>query len=133
MEGKLSVPIGHIILAAADLTTSLFKQYAQSYAALAKQRVTNYSYKADKALMASRKLHDQARVGLEPPLFICDGIDSISVSKLDLDLPGHGYISSASPLLYDMAQFIHDNKPPAQRTRLEPMPPGEQMYWLLAR
>ncbi len=132
-EGKLAVPIGHIMLAAADVTATLFKQYAETYAALAAHRVTNYSYKADKALIASRALHDQARVGLEPPVFVHDGIDTISASELDLDLLDHGYIASAEPLLYDLAQLIHDNKPPGQRSRLEPMPPDTRTYWALAR
>jgi esterase/lipase superfamily enzyme len=132
-EGKLAVPIGHIMLAAADVTATLFKQYAATYAALAAHRVTNYTYKADKALIVSRKLHDQSRVGLEPPVFVHDGIDTISVSELDLDVLGHGYIASAEPLLYDLAQLVHDNKPPRQRSRLEPMPPDVYTYWALAR
>ena len=131
--GKLGVPIGHIMLAAADVSAALFKQCATTYAALAAHRVTNYTYKADKALLASRKLHDQARVGLEPPVFIHNGIDTISASDLDLDLLGHGYIASAEPLLYDLGQLIHDNKPPQQRARLEPMPPEASTYWALGR
>jgi esterase/lipase superfamily enzyme len=118
------VPIGHIVLAAADVTAALFKQRAALYAALAGHRVTNYTYQADKALLASRKLHDQARVGLEPPVFVHDGIDTVSVSELDLDFLGHGYIASAGPLLYDLTQLIRDNTPPNGRSRLEPRPPG---------
>lgn len=132
-EGRLAVPIGHIILAAADVTAPLFKQYAATYAALAAHRVTNDTYKVDKALIVSRKLHDQSRVGLEPPVFVHDGVDTISALELDLDLLGHGYIASAEPLLYDLAQVVHDNKPPRQRSRLEPMPPDACTYWALAR
>ena len=129
--GKLKVPIGHIILAAADVTTAKFKQYAEVYGALATRRVTSYSYSADKALMLSRKLHDQARVGLEPPLFVHPQIDSISVSQLDLDLLGHSYIASAAPLLYDLVQLLHEHKAPP-RTRLEPGVGGAGMHWVLA-
>jgi esterase/lipase superfamily enzyme len=131
--GTLGVPIGQIMLAAADLTAAWFKQFADTYTALASHRVTNYTYKADKALMASRKLHDQARVGLEPPVFVHPGIDTISASELDLDLLGHGYIATAEPLLYDLGQLIHDDKPPLHRTRLEPMPPTLSTYWALGR
>ena len=132
-EGKLGVPIGHIMLAAADMTAALFKQCAKTYVSLAAHRVTNYTYKADKALMASRKLHDQERVGLEPPVFFYDGVDTISASELDLDLLGHGYVATADPLLYDLGQLIHDNKPPGKRDRLEPVTPDLCRYWALGR
>ena len=129
--GQLKVPIGQIVLAAADVTAALFKQVAQSYADLATHRVTNYTYRADKALLASRKLHDQPRVGLEPPIFTQQPIETISVSQLDLDLLGHGYIATAEPLLYDLGQLIHDNKPAGARTRVQPALPQPSTYWLL--
>jgi esterase/lipase superfamily enzyme len=132
-EGTLGVPIGHIVLAAADVTAALFKQCATSYAELAGRRVTNYTYKADRALMASRKLHDQDRVGLEPPVFVHDGIETISASELDLDLLGHGYVATAAPLLYDVRELIHGNTPPRSRLRLEPVTPQQCRYWALAR
>jgi len=130
--GTLTVPIGQIILAAADVTAEKLKQTAAAYTSLAVRRVTNYSYQADRALLVSRKLHDQARAGLEPPVFIHTGVDTISASNLDLDLLGHGYIASAAPLLYDLSQLVHENKPPNKRTRLEPAPPEPTAYWLLA-
>ncbi len=131
--GTLKVPIGQIILAAADITAGLFKQTAAVYTELAARRVTNYTYKADKALMASRALHDQDRVGLELPVFVCPGVETVSASALDLDMLGHGYIASAAPLLYDLSQVIHENKAPLNRTRLEPVPPppGITAYWVL--
>jgi len=130
--GTLKVPIGQIILAAADVTAEKLRQTAAAYTSLAARRVTNYSYQADKALMLSRKLHDQPRAGFEPPVFIHTGVDSVSVSRLDLDLLGHGYIAAAAPLLYDLSQLVHENKPPRNRTRLEPAPPEPSTYWLLA-
>jgi len=133
MAGALGAPIGNIMLAAADATTALFKQYAGAYTALARDRVTNYTYHADRALMVSRRLHDQERVGLEPPVFVHDGIDTISASNLNLDLLGHGYVATAAPLIYDLAQIIHDNKPPRKRARLEPVPPELCSYWALGR
>jgi esterase/lipase superfamily enzyme len=130
-ENKLAVPVGQIMLAAADMTAAKFKQCAASYAALAGRRVTNYCYDADKALMASRKLHDQARVGLEPPTFLHAGVETVSASALDLDLLGHGYVASAAPLLYDLTQLIHDNKAPGSRTRLRPEPRINATHWAL--
>ena len=129
--GALKAPIGHILLAAADLTAAKFRQYAEVYRELATRRVTSYAYDADKALMASRKLHDQPRVGLEPPLFVHPQVDTISVSELDLDLLGHSYIASAAPLLYDLVQLLHEHKAPP-RTRLEPATGGTGAHWVLS-
>ncbi len=84
--------------------------------------------------MASRKAPPiKERVGLEPPVFVYDGVDTISASELDLDLLGHGYIATAEALLYDLGQLIHDNKPPLKRTRLEPVTPELCRYWALGR
>jgi hypothetical protein len=68
---------------------------------------------------------------LEPPIFTQQPIETISVSQLDLDLLGHGYIATAEPLLYDLAQLIHDNKPARARTRVQPALPQPSTYWLL--
>jgi hypothetical protein len=43
-------------------------------------------------------------VGLEPPIFVHDGIDTISASQLNVDLRGRGYFASAEPLLYGIAE-----------------------------
>jgi esterase/lipase superfamily enzyme len=131
LKGTVKLPIGHIILAAADVAAEKLTQTAAAYRGLATRSVTNYSYKADVALMTSRELHDRPRAGLEPPIFLHQGFDSISASELDLDLLGHGYIATAEPLLYDLSQLINDNKPPNKRTRLNPAPAEPGAYWLL--
>lgn len=131
-QGRIPVPIGHVVLAAADLTTEFFKQHADLYRQLA-GRVTNYSCAADKALYASSKLHGVARVGLEPPIFVHDGIDTISASQLNVDLLGHGYFASAEPLLYDIAELIHHDRPPPKRLRIQRGPVAPGLHWVLTK
>lgn len=131
--GSLAVPIGHLVLAAADLTTEFFQQYADLYPRLAARRVTNYTHEADNALRLSRALHQIGRVGLEPPIFVHQGIDTVSASSLDLDLLGHGYFAAAAPLLYDINELIHDHKPPAQRVRIQPAQAASGKYWVIGK
>jgi esterase/lipase superfamily enzyme len=131
--GRIPVPIGHVVLAAADLSTAFFQQHADLYRQLARRRITNYSCAADKALFASRTVHGLGRVGLEPPIFVHDGIDTVSASQLNVDLLGHGYFASAEPLLYDIAELIHHNKPPPSRLRIERGPAALGLHWVLTK
>jgi hypothetical protein len=56
----------------------------------------------DRAVEASRWLHQFPRVGLAPPLTVIEGLDTISVTNEDLTLLGHGYVAEARDVLIDM-------------------------------
>jgi esterase/lipase superfamily enzyme len=131
--GKLRVPIGQIILAAADVPTGLFRQHAQSYFRLATGRVTSYSCEKDVALRSSKQLHGHHRVGLEPPVFTYEGLDSVSAAEIDLHALGHGYYADTEVVLYDIAQLLHGDTPPSERIRLEPGPTERELYWIFKK
>lgn len=130
-SGALRVPIGHIVLAAADLTADFFMQYVHQYKQLAKRRVTNYASGRDLALWASQLVHGIARVGLTPPVFTHEDLDTISVSGFNLDLLGHGYFASAEALLYDISSLIRTHMEPDRRQRMLVVPSGASRYWVL--
>ena len=48
-----------------------------------------------------------------------DGIDTVSVSNIDLTLLGHGYVGEARPVLDDMHRLIFEGQPPADRFGLK--------------
>jgi hypothetical protein len=61
----------------------------------------------DRAVEASRWLHNFARAGLiMPPICIAPGIDTINVTNADLTRLGHGYISEAPYVLHDIHELI---------------------------
>lgn len=130
-SGALRVPIGHIVLAAADLTAEFFSQYAHQYKQLATRRVTNYACGRDLALWGSQLVHGIARVGFTPPIFTHKDLDTISVSGFNLDLLGHGYFASAEALLYDISSLIRAHMEPARRQKLVAVPRGAPRYWVL--
>lgn len=123
--------IGHIVLAAPDIGRSEFNRVSHHYPAVALERATLYSCARDRALAISTKLHDYLRIGYEPPVYFCDGIDTVSANRVKLDALGHGYIASAKPVIADLKKLLWNNMPPAQR-RLIPVPDAETPeYWLL--
>jgi esterase/lipase superfamily enzyme len=132
-RAALPVRIGQIILAAADVPTEVFDHHAPFYTQTASKRVTSYSCNRDIPLMASRFLHQRSRVGLEPPIYIVRGMDSISAGALDIHGLGHGYYAETEALLYDLSELIHHNDPPSRRTRIEPGPPERGECWVISR
>ncbi|TIM94477.1 MAG: alpha/beta hydrolase, partial [Mesorhizobium sp.] len=75
--------INQIILAAADVDQDVMKNVGP-YVILNSGRTTSYVCGGDVALSASGWLHDYARVGLLPPIFLFDKIDTVEVERTDL-------------------------------------------------
>ena len=72
--------------------------------------------------------HD--RVGFEPPVAIFPKIETISVTQLDLDLLGHGYIAEARPVLEDMGELLdYGTGAAGRKRRLEPRQDKGRGYW----
>lgn len=127
------VRIGHLILAAPDIGRSEFGQVSRHYGAVARRRVTLYSCAKDRALALSTRLHDYLRIGDEPPVYCCDGIDTVSANRVKLDILGHGYIASAKPVIADLKMLLWDDLAPLDRG-LQPLPDANTPeYWLLPR
>lgn len=110
-ERRDSCRFGQIILAAADVDADTFASLAAAYRQLA-ARTTLYVSQRDLALRASAWFAEYPRVGLYPPVSVFDGIDTVSVSNVDLTLIGHGYVGGARDVLQDMHRLIFSGEPP---------------------
>jgi esterase/lipase superfamily enzyme len=127
------VAIGHLVLAAPDISRVEFKDIAPIYGQTASSRVTLYTSKHDKALWGSNKVNGYTRVGFEPPVFCHAALDTVSVSQLRLGILGHGYVAAAKPVLEDMKLLLWKNEPPSGRN-LEQVPTtGIPDYWRIKK
>lgn len=127
------IRFGQIILAAADVDVGVFKNLCEAYKRLA-IRTTMYVSQKDFAVEASETLHAYPRVGKAPPVTIVDGIDTVSVSDLDLSFLGHGYVAEARPVLQDIYELLSKNTPPSQRFGLVPTTDDQSLtYWTVKR
>ena len=122
------ISFGQIFLAAPDVDPDLFQKLAEAYKQLA-ERTTLYVSSKDKALVASRIIHNQPRVGFSPPITVVEGIDTVDVSDIDLTLLGHGYFAEQRDLLKDIHDLLMDNTPPEKRFALVPQQLAEKKYW----
>jgi|GEM_PF-6148891 len=124
-------PFAQILLAAPDISQSLFRQLAREYPKIS-ERTTLYVSSKDKALGLSRWLQDTPRAGFTPPVTVVPDIDTVEVTDIDLTLLGHTYFAEAAAVLYDMKELIDDNKPPGRRARLREVA-GPPPHWVIAR
>ncbi|MGE0853098.1 MAG: alpha/beta hydrolase [Hyphomicrobiaceae bacterium] len=123
--------IGHLVLAAPDVGRVEFTPMARHYTAAAKEAVTLYSCAHDRALRISSKIHDYLRIGYEPPIYIHDGIDTISATRIKMDLLGHGYFAASKPLIADLKKLLWANLKPAQRGLVALPDEATPEYWVL--
>lgn len=122
---------GQVILAAPDVDARVFRQRAAMYSSIC-SRTTLYVSRKDLALKVSKALSSFPRAGLCPPVTVVSGVDTIEVTKIDVSQLGHGYYSSAAPLLYDIADLFNRGVPPSKRIRLSPVPDlSTAEYWFL--
>jgi esterase/lipase superfamily enzyme len=130
-ERQSGVRFGQFILAAADVDADKFRELSAAYGRVG-TRTTLYVSERDRAVEASRWLHQFPRVGLIPPVMVVDGIDTVNVTNADLTLLGHGYVASARAVLTDMHAVIRHNAPPPERFGLTAVETeGGERYWLV--
>jgi esterase/lipase superfamily enzyme len=100
------VVIGHLVLAAPDISRVKFEVLAPFYRQTARERVTLYTCKKDRALWMSGAVNGYQRIGFEPPPYCHALLDTVSVSPLKLDLLSHGYFSNSLPVIQDMKRLF---------------------------
>jgi esterase/lipase superfamily enzyme len=128
---KRSTAIGHIVLASPDITRTEFNNLFSFYTSVATARTTLYSCSQDKALAVSTKLHSYLRLGAEPPVFSRMGLDTVSASRVPLDLWGHGFVASAKEVIGDLKQLLWLGSPPARRNLIAVPDPETAEFWIL--
>jgi esterase/lipase superfamily enzyme len=129
VQPQSPVKFGHFILAAPDIDRDLFLKLAALYQRVSR-RTTLYVSPKDRALAASRWLRaGYTRVGLPPPVTVINGIDTVHVESIPLDLLGHGYVAAAAEVLTDIFQIFTHDSPPERRMRLRQIQLEAGWYW----
>jgi len=118
-----------IILAAPDVDAKVFKQEIFPQMVGKARHFTLYASSEDKALIASRILHDQSRLGESGDfLTVVEGLDTIDSTGVDPSTLGHSYYSSTQTLLDDIHDLVIKSIPPQQRY-LRHVPGQPTDYW----
>jgi esterase/lipase superfamily enzyme len=133
-EARKQAPkrFGQVILAAPDVDVDVFRHRYAAYLDVAR-RTTLYVSERDVAVGFSEWLHDYPRVGLMPPVFVADGIDTINVAGVDVTGLGHGYVAQARGILQDIHALLAYGPPPSQRFGLRPVVSDEGgRFWSVA-
>ncbi len=122
---------GEVVLAAPDVNRVEFMHDVAEALPKVARRVTIYASSTDKAMSASRSLHQYARAGdADPELTVCKGIDTIDASDVDTDLLGHSYLVKSRAVIADIADVICRGLPPERRNLTRQSSNG-LIYWKL--
>lgn len=104
---------------APDEDVRTFADETQAFPLQAENR-TLFAFPDDKAVAASKWLHQHDRVGIVPPVRYFAGIESIAVTGVGLLGLGHGYFAAAEPVVLDMREAIETRKPTKDRKIPQP-------------
>lgn len=124
------LPLGHILLAAADVHRKTFLLLAPGCKEVSRGQTNLYISTKDRAIWASRIRHYYPRAGLRPPVTIFPGVNTVDVNSADinLDLFHHTYYGDCKKVIYDMGKIIHFNASPGDARR-NLQPAGDGKYW----
>lgn len=118
-----------VILAAPDVNSEVFKNDILPRMQGKAKKITLYASSEDKALQASRILHNQSRLGESGEyITVLDGMDTIDSTGVDPSTLGHAYYSSTRTLLEDMKKLMLQDIPPANR-KLKVIEEKQINYW----
>jgi esterase/lipase superfamily enzyme len=111
-------PFGQIILAAPDIDSNEFNNIIPS-AFLHADAVTLYFCEKDKALIASRAVHFDTRVGQVG--FCRSEIINVDAANANTSWLSHDYYVSNHPLLFDLRLVVTESMKASQRTTIRPI------------
>lgn len=122
-----------IILTAPDIDADVFRRDIAPHIAGEDHPVTLYASAADKALIASKKIHGYPRAGdAGAGLILLPGIETIDATAVDTDFLGHSYFGEATSVIADLFSLIHKDERPPRRGLQEVVTPTGR-YWKIAR
>ncbi|WP_296436047.1 MULTISPECIES: alpha/beta hydrolase [unclassified Rhizobium] len=120
--------LNQVILAAADVDSAIMP-HVGIYAVKHSTRTTSYISDRDKALKISGWLHSFPRIGITPPTFVLQGMDTILVNNLNLGDFAHGYVGTSRTILGDIFTLLSANSPPNERHAIEAISASGTNYW----
>lgn len=120
--------LNQIIMAAADIDTAIMPQQGKIVTKHC-SRFTSYASGLDKALKVSGWLHEFPRVGITPPTFVLNGIDTVVVNDLNLGTLSHGYVGSSRTVLNDIFELLKNNTDPSERFGIEAAVEATASFW----
>ena len=126
---EVLLKIDHIILVAADVNIHKMPKFLK-YAVGPCERLTSYVSEDDIPLKISSAVHSYRRVGLTPPPYVNDGLDTVIVNKSeDAGQLSHGYISRNRSVFNDIFYLLKYNFPPSSRHALEEISVDGKIAW----
>lgn len=119
-----------IVLAAPDIDADVFRTQIAPVLASTGKPVTLYASANDKALQASRQVHEHPRAGdAGEGLIIHPGIETVDASKVDTSMLGHSYYGDSKKVLSDLFEAIVYKLPARRRNFLQPVVRGALEYF----
>lgn len=120
--------LNNVILAAPDLDAETFTTQILPRIKDSSGRFTMYASSRDQALMVSRRVNGNHRLGLSgEDLTVVKGMETVDVSEVDTSLIGHGYYGSHKKVMDDLLAIFVSDRSAAQRG----LHAGSRGEWLL--
>lgn len=120
--------INQVILAAADVDTNIMPRLGMSCVNHVK-RTTSYVSSKDRALALSGWLHNYPRVGITPPTFVLEKMDTIIANDGASTGICHDYVGSNRSILKDIFDLLKSNCAPENRFAVKKVLSGSKVYW----
>jgi esterase/lipase superfamily enzyme len=118
-----------VVLPAPDIDTGEFLHLANSIQSTAR-RITLYASSNDKAIEASKTIHEYPRAGESgPDIVVVLGLDTVDASNVDTSFLGHSYFAEKRTVISDLFYLIGEGKAPDKRHSLEPKHSPKGQYW----
>ncbi len=121
-------PIDNLVLCAPDVGLTDFANTIPAARQLSR-RVSLYVGGSDTALLASKALHGEQRVGDAHPPVLVPGVETIDCSAVELSLMGHSYYGSNLEVLCDLFSLLKEDLPADQRGWLKRSSGTDQPLW----
>nr|WP_272212160.1 alpha/beta hydrolase [Marinicella sp. W31]MDC2878067.1 alpha/beta hydrolase [Marinicella sp. W31] len=120
--------INQIILAAADIDAATMPYQIKRTLKYC-TRTTSYISDQDNALKVSGWLHEFPRIGITPPTFVSDGLDTVLVNDSQIGESSHSYLGENRSVLNDIFELLKRNTNPTDRFSIEPVLSIWGDYW----
>lgn len=102
-----NLALNNVILAAPDIDADVFKNQVLPRVRDSAQRLTMYSSSQDAALMISRAINGDDRLGLSGnQLVVLEGMDTVDASGIDTSMIGHSYYGNHQAVVKDLLGLV---------------------------